>query len=466
MSNRFDRRDFLKTAAAAGLGLGAGAKRLDAVESLDVDAFTDGFKEKFGPALRMRRGELFRASPIETVRMGLVGVGHQGTAHVANFLGMDGVVIQAVCDIVPDKAARVQAMVAEAGHPSPAAYSNGPEDFRRMCERDDIDLVFTATPWEWHARVMLAAMRNGKHAATEVPMAPTIDALWELVETAESAQRHCVMMENCCYDRAELMILNMVRQDLFGELLHAECGYLHDLRELKLTDFYEQRWRVRHSIERNGDLYPTHGVGPVAQWMNVNRGNQFEYLVSMSSNGRGLNLWAGEHIGPNSPEARQTYALGDVVNTLIRTAAGQTILVTHDTNSPRPYSRKILLQGTHGVIRKYPEQKIHIEGRSPEHAWEDPATYEAEFEHPLWKALSEVSRGAGHGGMDYIEDFRLIQSLRDGEPMDMDVYDGAAWSAISELSERSITQRGRSIDFPDFTRGAWKTRPPLGIIAS
>jgi hypothetical protein len=198
--------------------------------------------------------------------------------------------------------------------------------------------------------------------------------------------------------------------------------------------------------------------------MNVNRGNQFDYLVSTSTMSRGLNLWAAEHIGPESAEARQRYALGDVVNSLIRTHGGQTILVTHDTNLPRPYSRKILLQGTEGIVRKYPEAKIHIEGRSPAHRWEELAAYRAEFDHPVWKSLEERARGAGHGGMDYIEDHRLIQCLREGAPMDMDVYDGAAWSAITMLSEQSIAQRSRPMDFPDFTRGAWMRRPPLGIV--
>jgi predicted dehydrogenase len=398
------------------------------------------------------------------VRVGFVGVGHQGTSHIPNFLGIAGVEIRAICDLVPAKVERAQKLVTDAGRPKPAGYSRGPEDFRRMCDNAELDLVFTATPWEWHAPICLATMRAGKHAATEVPMAVSVDECWELVETSERTRRHCVMMENCCYDRTEMMVLNMVRQGLFGELLHAECGYLHDLRQLKLTDFYEGRWRVKHSIRRNGDLYPTHGIGPVAQWMNVNRGNRFDYLVSMASNSRGLNLWAAEHIGPDSQEARQRYALGDVVNTLIRTAAGQTILVTHDTNSPRPYSRNILLQGTKGLVRKYPEQKIHIEGRSPSDQWEELKAYQARYEHPLWKALEDRSAGAGHGGMDYIEDFRLIQSLRAGAPMDMDVYDGAAWTSIVMLSERSIAARSRAQDFPDFTRGAWTTRAPLGII--
>ena len=443
MTSDLDRRDFLKATAAGGLGVALGAK----------------------PApLHEPARTLFAAPPLETVRVGFVGVGHQGSSHVQNFLKIEGTEVRAICDLVPAKVEKMQRLVTEAGRPEPVAYVRGPEDFRRMCQEEELDLVFNATPWEWHAPVCKAAMLAGKHAATEVPMAVTLDECWELVQLAERTRRHCVMMENCCYDRAEMLILNMVRQGLFGELLHAECGYLHDLRTHKLTDFYEGRWRVRHSIRRNGDLYPTHGLGPVAQWMNVNRGNRFDYLVSIASNGRGLNLWAAEHIGPDSPEAGQQYALGDVVSTLIRTTLGQTILVVHDTNSPRPYSRKILLQGTKGIVRKYPAEQIHLEGRSPAHAWEDLAGYRTEYEHPVWRALEERSRGAGHGGMDFIEDYRLIHCLRNGQPLDMDVYDGAAWSAVSELSERSIKQRSRPMDVPDFTRGAWKTRPPLGIV--
>lgn len=453
MSDAQDRRTFIKTAAATGIGLSLGARGLDAA----------------GPPASLRLAqapgpELFRAPPIDVLRVGFVGVGHQGTGHVRNFVGIEGVEVRAICDIVPEKVERAQAIVTDAGQPKPVGYSGGPYDYRRMCDEEDLDLVFTATPWEWHAPVCVAAMENGKHAATEVPMAVTIDECWQLVETAERTRRHCVMMENCCYDRAEMMILNMVRQGLFGEPVHAECGYLHDLRRLKLTDFYEGRWRVRHSVLRNGDLYPTHGLGPVAQWLNVNRGNRFDYVVSMASKSRGLNRWAAEHVGEDSPAARREYALGDVVNTLIRTVNGETILITHDTDSPRPYSRKVLFQGTKGIVRKYPESRIHIEGRSPEHRWEELESYRGEFEHPVWQALEEQSRGAGHGGMDYIEDFRLVQCLRTGSPTDYDVYDGAAWTAISGLSERSIDGGSRPVDCPDFTRGAWKRRPPLGIV--
>lgn len=450
MTDRFDRRRFLRTAAA---GLGA-----------SYALGSDNLSAQPRAARTTPSSTLFAAEPLEKVRVGFVGVGHQGTSHVRNFLRIPNVEVTAVCDLLPEHMERARKLVTDAGQPQPVGFAGGADDYLRLADLPNVDLVFNATPWRLHAPVLLAAMRAGKHGATEVPLGVSVEECWELVETAEATQRHCVMMENCCYDRAEMMILNMARQNQFGELLHAECGYLHDLRVHKLTDFYVNRWRVKHSITRNGDLYPTHGIGPVAQWMNINRGNQFDYLTSMASQGRGLNLWAAEHIGPDSPEATQHYALGDVVNTLIRTVGGQSILITHDTNSPRPYSRKILLQGTRGVVRKYPEPLIHLEGRSEPHSWDDFTGYRAEFDHPIWRALEEASAGAGHGGMDYIEDYRLVQTLIAGEPTDMDVYDGAAWSSVTEMSERSIANRSASVDFPDFTRGAWRNRPPLGII--
>src|SRR4051812_41597602 len=450
MSNTLERREFLKALAAAGAGLGLGGCGASAAPAAPSAA-----------VLPAPSPTLFQAPPLQRVRVGFVGVGHQGSDHIPNFLGIDGVDITAICDLVPAKVEAAQKRVTDAGRPKPAGYSGGPDDYRRMCDEQDLDLVFTATPWELHAPVMLAAMRAGKHAATEVPMAVSLDELWELVQTAETTRRHCVMMENCCYDRTEMMILNMVRQGLFGELLHAECGYLHDIRGEKLTDYYEGRWRVKHSIAHNGDLYPTHGVGPVAQWLNINRGNRFDFLVSMGGNSRGLNLWAAEHLGVGSPEALQRYALSDVVTNLIRTVAGQTIVVTHNTSSPRPYSRNIALQGTKGLVRKYPNELIYVEGRSP--GWEDLGAYRAQYDHPLWKSLESASAGAGHGGMDYIEDFRLIQNLRAGAALDNDVYDGAVWPSIRMLSEQSIADRSRPQDFPDFTRGAWTLRPPVDI---
>lgn len=443
-----NRRDFVKLGALAGIGTALGSLNLAGCQTRTL-----------GPGPE----ELFKAAPIETVRVGFVGVGGMGSAHVRNYLRIGGVEIKAVCDIVPEKVERIQNWVVEAGQPKPTGYSRGEWDFVRLCEEEEVDLVFTATPWRWHVPVCIAALKNGKHAATEVPAAVTLDECWELVESAEKFQKHCVMMENCCYDREEMMILNMVRQGLLGEVLHGEAGYLHDLRSLKFASAGEALWRTAHSIKRNGNLYPTHGLGPVAQCMNINRGNQFDYLVSMSSKSRGLNLYAAEHLGPDDPRSKQKYALGDINISLIRTKNGETITLYHDCSSPRPYTRINLVQGTKGIARKWPS-RIHLEGRSPEHEWEELEAYFEEFEHPIWKALKEESEGAGHGGMDYIEDFRLIQCLHEGLPTDMNVYDAAAWSVVSELSEISVADGSKPVDFPDFTRGQWKNYPPLGIV--
>ena len=447
MSTKYDRRDFLKLGAAAGAGL--------ALAGLSNSGCTEWLRGK-PPEIS--------APPIDPVRIGFVGVGLQGSAHVMNLLKIEGVEIRAVCDIVEEKVTRIQNLVVEAGQPKPAGYSRSETDFKRLCRQDDLDLIYNATPWRWHVPVCLAAMKAGKHAATEVPAAVTIDECWQLVETSEKTRKYCVMMENCCYDQTELMVLNMVRKGLLGELLHAEGGYLHDLRAIKFSSEGEGLWRLEHSIKRNGNLYPTHGLGPIAQCMNINRGDRFDYLVSMSCNSKGLNLYAEKQFGPDSPQAKQKYALGDVNSSLIRTVNGRTIILKHDCNTPRPYSRDILLQGTKGIVRKYPEQKIYIEEKSLPHTWEPLENYAAEYEHPLWKTLGQNIEGAGHGGMDYIENYRLIKCLRTGTPPDMDVYDAAALSAVSQLSERSVARSGQPMDFPDFTRGKWKTSSPLGII--
>jgi len=448
LDKELDRRSFLKTSLGVAVGFGALAAEKDA----EVYA-------KTGPAA----DPVFSTAPIKTVRMAFVGVGGMGSAHVRNYLKIPGVEIKAVCDIVVEKVERIQKWCTDAGRAKPTGYSRGNYDFVRLCESEEVDLVFTATPWEWHVPVCLAAMKNGKHAATEVPAAVTMDECWQLVETAEKLHKHCVMMENCCYDYEEMMIFNMVRKGLLGEILHGEAGYLHDLRSLKFSKEGEGLWRTAHSIKRNGNLYPTHGLGPIAQCMDIQRGDQFDYLVSMSTVSRGLSLYAAEHFGANDPRALQKYALGDVNVSLIRTKNGKTITLYHDCDTPRPYSRINLVQGTRGIAQKWPE-RIHIEGKSPQHEWEPLQNYTAEFEHPLWRKLREQSAGAGHGGMDYIEDYRLIECLHNGLPTDQNVYDAAAWSVVSELSERSVAKKSRPMDFPDFTRGRWKTWPPLGIV--
>ncbi len=455
MTKRLNRRDFIRTSGAAGLGIALG--------SLGTGACKGGGQAP----IKTDPIEHLVTPPIETVRVGYVGVGNQGGGHFRNLLRIEGVEVKAVCDIREERIRWAEEQCEKFGKPKPAGYSDGPEDFKRMCDTEDLDLVYTATPWEWHVPVCVKAMETGKHAATEIPGAITLEGCWELVEASEKYQKHCAIMENCNYDRTELMLFNMVRQDLFGELLHAECGYLHDLRGWKFGQaYFPPDWRLQHSIKRNADLYPTHGLGPVAQWMDITRGNKFEYLVSMSSPARGLKLEAVRRHGSDHPLAKTDYALGDVVSTLIKTHRGQTILVTHDTNSPRPYSRKILVQGTKGLARKYPEEKIYIEGTSPAHRWEDLSEYAEKYKHPLLTSLEEKSRGAGHGGMDYIEDYRLIQCLREGLPTDTDVYEGATISAVVALSEKSIAKRSEPVECPDFTRGLWKTRKPLGIVTA
>jgi predicted dehydrogenase len=448
-SGNKSRREFMKTGAALSLGATViGAAMVSCDEKMRQISTQPGLPD---------------IKPIESVRIGFVGVGNQGSSHVRNFINIAGVEIKAICDIIPEKVERMQQWVTDAGFKKPNGFSKGEYDFIRMCEEEELDLVFTATPWKWHVPICIAAMKNGKHAATEVPAAVTIEECWELVETAEKLQKHCVMMENCNYDRRELLYLNLVRKGLFGELIHAECGYLHDLRNHKVGDLYEGQWRIQHSIDRDGNLYPTHGLGPVAQCMNINRGNQFDHLVSMSSQSRGLNLYAKDKLGADHPFTKQKYALGDVNVSLIKNHDGSTICVYHDTNLPRPYSRINTIQGTKGIAEGYPD-RIHIEGRSPAHEWEDLEAYFKEFEHPMWKNLAEQASGAGHGGMDYIEDYRLIRSLQTGTNTDMDVYDAAALSAIAEVSEKSVANNSSPEKIPDFTRGMWKTFKPIGII--
>ena len=404
-------------------------------------------------------------TPLDVVRIGFVGVGSMGTEHVKNLLKIDGAEIRAVCDIMPERVERAQRMVVEAGRPKPDGYSRGPRDFERLCDRSDLDLVFTATPWVLHVPVCVAAMEAGKHAATEVPAALDVDDCWRLVEISERTRRHCTMMENCNYDRFEMMVLNMVEHGVFGELIHARCGYLHDLRAVKHDMEGEGVWRRHHSMVSDGDLYPTHGLGPVSQCLDINRGNTYDSLVSMGGKSLGLHLYAVERFGADSPQAREHFVLSDVVTTMLTTMGGETVVVTHDTSSPRPYSRDFLIQGTKGIARKYPEPKIYIEGRSEPHRWDPVDSYREEYDHPLWRQLEEASTGAGHGGMDFIENYRLIDALRAGRPLDADVYDAAMLSAVVELSRKSIARGSETLRFPDFTRGAWREHRRLQVMA-
>ena len=442
------RRDLLRASAVAGVS-GLGTRRTAAAQN--------------GPAAPLA------VEPIPNVRIGFVGVGGMGSVHVRNLLAVGkaspGVEIRAVCDIRPEHAERARGWIREAGGADPTLYTRGERDFERMCAEEDLDLVFTATPWRFHVPVCLAAMENGKHAATEVPAATTLEECWALVETAERTGRHCVMMENCNYGRFEMLVFHLVRQGVFGEILHSEGGYLHDLRGVKFSDRGEGLWRRAHSRARNANLYPTHGLGPVANCMDIGRGDRFDYLVSMSGPSRGLQDYAREHFPESAPERAERFVLGDVNLSLIRTALGRTITVVHDTNLPRPYSRIHLVQGTRGLFHGYPN-RIYVEGRSESHRWDDAETWLDEYEHPLWKNVAAPGEELGHGRMDYLEDYRLIRCLQEGLPTEMNVYDAAALSAVTELSEQSVADRSRPRDFPDFTRGGWQSFPRLPIVES
>jgi len=444
------RRDFVKLGVAAGLGAvlnGAGLTGCATPGETAVAASSE-------PVV---------APPIDLIRVGFVGIGHMGLSHVSNLTRIEGCRITAVCDIRPERVEAARKVITEAGFPEPSVYTHGDHDFERMCETEVLDLVYNAAPWRWHTPICLAAMNNGKHAASEVNIALSIEDCWQLVETSEKTRKYCVMQENCCYDRTEMIVLNMIRQGLLGEVIHGECGYLHDLRGLKLSPtYYQGMWRLHHSVKRNGNLYPTHGIGPMAWCMDINRGDAFDYVVSMSSNSRGLNLFAEEKY-PDSEWVAKRFALGDVNTSLIRTKKGKTIICKHDTNLPRPYSRDFLVQGTKGIARKYPTEQIHIEGMTEGHGWEDLAAYGEKYEHPVWKAMREKAEGAGHGGMDFIEDYRLITALRRGVSPDIDVYDSVVWSSIIPLSEQSVAEGSRPVKFPDFTRGMWKKSRELGV---
>lgn len=442
------RRDFLKTTAGT-VAAGAVAQ---ALMPASAEANT-----------QTSRSALPTAPPMALVRIGYVGIGGMGSAHVNNLLRIPGCRITAVCDVNPERTAWAVKAITAAGHPAPAVYEKGPRDFERLCAREDLDLVYNATPWEWHVPICLAAMKNGKHAAVEVPAAMSIDDCWALVESAEKHQKHCVMMENCNYGRMEMLAFHLVRQGLLGEIVHAEGGYLHDLRDIKFSSTGEGLWRRAWSQKLNGNLYPTHGLGPVANCMDINRGDRFDYVVSMSGPSRGLQNWAAEHFPPDAPQRRETFVLGDVNASLIKTANGRTIYVVHDTNLPRPYSRINLVQGTKGIFQGYPD-RVYVEGRSRPHQWDQARDYLAEFDHPLWKDIAAKAAGAGHGGMDYMEDYRLIKCLREGLPTDMNVYDAAALSSLVGATVKSVASRSRPVDIPDFTRGRWKTHPKLDIV--
>ena len=408
----------------------------------------------------------YAAPRLDKVRIGFVGLGMRGPGAVERMSYIEGVEIVGLCDQYEDRVEKMQQLLEKQGLPRARNYSGSKEAWKQMCENPDIDLIYITTPWSLHTPIAVYAMEHGKHAATEVPAAKTIEECWQLVETSERTRKHCMMLENCCYDFFELLTLNMARQGFFGDIIHGEGAYLHDLRELNFSKTgYAEMWRLKENQHRNGNLYPTHGLGPICQVMNINRGDRMEYLNSMSSNDFLMGKMAEDMAAKDNffTEFRTDHYRGNTNTTTIRTANGRTLMIQHDVTSPRPYSRIHLVSGTKGIACKYPEP-----GRiATAHEWLNEAEMkllEDKYTPQIVTRIGEMAKKiGGHGGMDFMMDWRLIDCLRNGLPLDEDVYDAALWSSIAPLSEKSVANRSNSVDVPDFTNGAWKTNSPVEL---
>ncbi|WP_443019997.1 Gfo/Idh/MocA family protein [Shewanella sp. KX20019] len=454
---KLNRRHFLKTASLAAASL--------ATSSFSATASTVPRPPALGTSVMG-----LVVPKMETVRVGFIGVGQRGSGHVKHFCHLEGVEIIAICDTDLEVLDKSIEFVKQQGLKVPARYTGSERAYLDLLSRKDIDIVIISTPWEWHAPMAINTMESGKHAFVEVPLALTVEECWQIVNTAEKTQKNCMMMENVNYGRDELMVLNMVRQGVFGELLHGEAAYIHELRwQMKEINQKTGSWRTYWHTKRNGNLYPTHGLGPVSQYMNINRGDRFDYLTSMSSPALGRALYAQREFPEDHERNKLNFINGDINTSLIKTAKGRTIMVQHDTTTPRPYSRHNLIQGTNGVFAGFPN-RIAIEqgGNGNFHQWDmDMTKWYDKYDHPLWQRMGqEAEKNGGHGGMDFLMLWRMVYCLRNGEALDQDVYDGAAWSVVNVLSEESVNNRSNSVNFPDFTRGAWKTAKPLGIIGA
>jgi len=413
-------------------------------------------------------------NPKEKVRIGLIGVGLRGTNHLQNLLLRNDVVITAICDIDPKRIELSLAKIAEKGEKKPTVFGTNELDYKNLLALTEVDAVVISTPWLWHTRMAKDAMEAGKYTGLEVSAANTMEECWDLVNTHEKTGTHLMLLENVCYRRDIMAILHMVRQDVFGELVHFRCGYQHDLRFVKLNDgktaygkgvefgekgISESAWRTQHSLLRNADVYPTHGVGPMATMCNVNRGNRFLSLTSHATKGIGIHNYIVKNGGKDHPNAQLKFKQGDVITSTIETANGETIIVTHDCNLPRPYSLGFRVQGANGLW-EVDGNRMYIEGKSEPHRWDAADEWLEKYDHPLWKKYGEHATGAGHGGMDFFVLNAFIESVKQNSAPPIDVYDAAAWSAITPLSELSIENNGEPQNFPDFTRGNWVKRKP------
>ena len=474
------RRQFLKSAALTGTGIAVAATAAaDSTSSSTapvklasgVVILGDISVTRPRPAGQKPVHDL-TTTPREKVRVGIIGL-NRGMAHLNACLKIDFCEINAVCDLRQERADHAADECEKTGRKRPAIYGGSETIWEKMAARDDLDVIYVATPWSWHVPMALGIMKQGKHAFVEVPAAVTVEDCWKLVDTSEQLQRHCILLENCCYGENELFLLRLAREGVMGDLTHAECGYLHDLREVLFSLGAEGDWRRDYHSLYNGNLYPTHGLGPVAHYLSLGRGDQFAYLSSNSSPEKSLTKYRNEKQPNGGRHASEEYICGDINTCLIHTVQGRTIMLQHDVVSPRPYSRINALYGTGGTFFDYPARlslnepkKYGLQAANSED-WlneADLAKMRQQFTHPLWRELEDKAKGAGHGGMDFVINWRYLSCLRTGATPDSLVYDAAAWSSIIELSCRSVATGSSPVAFPDFTRGLWPTLKPLGVV--
>jgi predicted dehydrogenase len=451
------RRDLLKSAVVGAASLTVGGAFSPAIAE-NISAAKHPDLAPSAPANRTTmKGVPFERH--ETVRIAIVGTGLRGRSVLSELLAIENVKVVALADVVPDKVARATKMITDAGHPAPTSYTSGDHAFEQLVKRDDIDFVYTATPWEWHVPVMLAALAAGKHCGSECPIGTTLKDLWALVDASEKARRHCLHLENCNYGETEMLVNRMVHADVFGEVLHVEAAYLHDLREILFENRDEGLWRRAWHTRANANLYPTHGLGPVSWYLDINAGDRYEYLVSVGGPERGLELWRDAKVPDKSdPKWREKYITGDHNTSILKTAKGKTVMLQHDISNPRPYTRHNRVQGTKGAFEDYPP-RVYIEGQAGGEQWGPIDAWKKTHTDPLWANIGELAKKkGGHGGMDFVMAYRLVQCLHDGLTPDYDVYDAATWSAPFPLSEMSVAQGSAPMKFPDFTRGDW-SRP-------
>ena len=463
------RKDFLKLSSASALFLGLNPDRLDASSIEESHDLINKNSQYMGD---------YSAPKLKTVRVAFIGVGARGTGHARQIATIEGTEVVAISDLYQDLVQRSIDNCKEIGkgerHNEIAMYSGGENKWKLMLKEVKPDVVFISTNWDNHAPMAIEAMNSGAHAFVEVPMATTIEDMWEIINTSEKTRKHCMMMENVNYGRDEMMYLNMCRKGVIGDFLHAEAAYIHELRfQMEEQKRGTGSWRTHHYAKGRGNLYPTHGLGPVAQYMNLARGDDnFSTLISYSTPALGRKIYAEKNYPSDHKWNKLDYKNGDLNTSIIKTNVGRTVMVQWDETSPRPYSRHNLIQGTKGTLAGFPT-RVALEGgvegvTKNHHSWAQGKDLEVlyeKYDHPLYKRLGALAKKmGGHGGMDFMMRYRIIECLRKGEPLDQNIYEGCFWSAVTPLSARSIEDGGAPQRFPDFTRGNWKKTKPLSII--